>query len=137
LRCSDWVRYITAPHTTVDPLTHHLVGEPERVASGIHALDDFCVDEIAGVAYLTTHIDNTIVCVPLDPAAPDRRSSVVVVGEPFTEELVGPSSAMWGRGPREYGRVAYVATDGGETLPPPDGIIRPSQVLRIEFSADD
>jgi hypothetical protein len=43
---------------------------------------------------------------------------------------------VWGRGDGDYGHVAYVATDGGETLQPPDGIVRPAQVLRIEFDAN-
>ena len=49
----------------VDPATHTPVGQPEVVAADITA-DDFCLDENAGVAYLTTHTDNTIVRVPID-----------------------------------------------------------------------
>ena len=47
-----------------------------------------------------------------------------------------PSSAAWSRGPGDYGRVAYVTTDGGTTAPPPDGKIRPAKVLRVEFSQE-
>ncbi|MCW2652269.1 MAG: hypothetical protein JWR32_3245 [Mycobacterium sp.] len=34
--------------------------EPELVAGGIHAADEYCIAENAGVAYITTHLDNTI-----------------------------------------------------------------------------
>jgi hypothetical protein len=56
-----------------------------------------------------------------------------IVGDPFDERLVGPSSAAWGRGPSDPGRIAYVTIDGGRTAPPPDGIIRDAALLRIEF----
>jgi hypothetical protein len=115
----------------VDPVTFEAVGEPEVVAGGTMAYD-FCIDENAGVAYVTTHRENTIDRVPLQPAQHDVAHNSVV-GEPFTEQLIGPSSAAWGRGPTDYGRVAYVTTDGGTTAPPPDGIVRPARVLRVEF----
>lgn len=114
----------------VDPVTHQPVNEPEFVAGGTMA-DDFCIDENADVAYLTTHRENTIDRVPLRPGA----TRTIVAGEPFTEQLIGPSSAAWGRSPTDYGRVAYVSTDGGTTAPPPDGKIRPAQVLRVEFGS--
>jgi hypothetical protein len=47
--------------------------------------------------------------------------------------LAGPSSLVWGRGPGDHGRVAYVTTDGGVTAPPQDGIIRKSALLRAEL----
>jgi len=112
----------------VDPVTHEAAGEPELVTRGTMD-DDFCIDEDAGVAYVTTHRENTLDLVPLRPDAPRTR----LVGQPFTQQLIGPSSAAWGRGPTDYGRVAYVSTDGGTTAPPPDGRIRPAQVLRVEF----
>jgi hypothetical protein len=64
-----------------------------------------------------------------------------VAGDPFTEQLVGPSSAAWARGPADYGRIAYVTTDGGHTAveyhrPGTDGIIRPAQVVRAQFDLD-
>jgi hypothetical protein len=116
----------------VDPVTHEPAGEPEFVAGGTMA-DDFCIDEDAGVAFVTTHRENTIDRVPLEPADPSAPR-MCVAGEPFTEQLIGPSSAAWGRGPGDYGQVAYVTTDGGTTAPPPDGRIRPAKVLRVEFS---
>jgi hypothetical protein len=114
----------------VDAVTHEPADEPEFVAGGTMA-DDFCIDEDAGVAYVTTHRESTIDRVQLRPDA----ERICVAGEPFTEQLIGPSSAAWGRGPTDYGRVAYVTTDGGTTSPPPDGKTRPAQVLRVEFGA--
>jgi hypothetical protein len=115
----------------VDAATGEPADEPEFVAGGTMA-DDFCIDENAGVAYLTTHRENTIDRVPLRPGQHGAQRDIVA-GEPFTQQLVGPSSVAWGRGPNDYGRVAYVTTDGGTTAPPPDGIVRPAQLLRIEF----
>jgi sugar lactone lactonase YvrE len=114
----------------VDPQTHEPAGQPELVADGTMA-DDFCIDENAGVAYVTTHRENTIDRVPLRPGQ-HADSRDIVAGEPFTAQLVGPSSAAWGRGPQDYGHLAYVTTDGGTTQPPPDGIVRRAQVLRME-----
>jgi sugar lactone lactonase YvrE len=118
----------------VDPATHQPAGEPQFVAGGTMA-DDFCIDENAGVAYVTTHRQNTIDRVPLRPGQHGAQRDIVA-GEPFTAQLVGPSSAAWGRGHNDSGRVAYVTTDGGTTAPPPDGIVRPAQLLRIEFTVD-
>ncbi|MDR3660637.1 MAG: hypothetical protein P4L86_09610 [Mycobacterium sp.] len=115
----------------VAPQTHEPAGEPEFVAGGTMA-DDFCIDETAGVAYVTTHRENTIDRVALWPGqhAVDRD---IVAGERFTAQLVGPSSIAWGRGPNDCGHLAYVTTDGGATEPPPDGIVRRAQLLRIEL----
>jgi hypothetical protein len=123
----------------VDPATHKPVGQPEVVAADITA-DDFCLDENTAVAYLTTHTDNTIVRVPIDAGA-DGATTCVVAGDPFDEHLVGPSSAAWARGQADYGRVAYVTTDGGHTAiayhrPGSDEIIRPARVLRAQFNPE-
>jgi hypothetical protein len=114
----------------VDSKTLNAAGEPEHVAAGRMA-DDFCIDEDASVAYLTTHRENTIDIVSLDPARNSER--FVVAGEPFTEELIGPSSAAWSRRAGEYGKIAYFTTDGGTASPPPDGIRRPAKLLRVEL----
>jgi len=124
----------------VDPATHMPMGEPDVVAADM-AADDFCLDENAAVAYLTTHVDNTIVRVPIEPGA-DGATRAVVAGDPFTEGLVGPSSAAWARGPADYGRIAYVTTDGGHAAieyhrAGTDGIIRPAQVVRAHFDQDE
>jgi hypothetical protein len=121
---------------SVDPAAHTAVGEPDVVASDIGS-DDFCLDEHAGVAYLTTHIDNTIVAVPIDSGA----ARTVVAGDPFNDKLVGPSSVAWARGPADYGRIAYITTDGGHTAieyhrPGTDGIIRPAQVVLVRFDPE-
>lgn len=115
----------------VDRATHDPGGEPEFVAGGMMG-DDFCIDEEAGVAYVTTHRQNTIDRVWLDPAANDG-SRHSVAGDPFTEDLIGPSAGAWGRNPGDQGRVAYFLTDGGTKSPPPDGIVRPAKLLRVEF----
>jgi len=83
------------------------------------------------VACLTTHRQNTIDRVSLDPA---RNSGFTqsIAGDPFTEQLIGPSSAAWGRAPGDYGRVVYITTDGGTVSPPPRGA-QPAAVLRMEF----
>ena len=51
----------------VNPDTHEPAGEPELVVAGRMG-DDFCIDEDARVVYLTTHRQNTIDRVSLDPA---------------------------------------------------------------------
>lgn len=114
----------------VDPNTLDPAGCPEFIAA-IDKTDDFCVDEVSGFAYVTRHRGNTIDRVPL---APGHGSEVRhIVGDPFDERLVGPSSAAWGRGPTDQGRVAYVTLDGGRTAPPPDGIVRDAALLRVEL----
>lgn len=115
----------------VDPKTLQPVGDPERVAGG-HQWDDFDIDENAGVAYITTHRDNTIERVPLDPNT--GRAEQIVAGNPFDPQLVGPSDFAWGSTNGNYGSVAYVTSDGGYTAPPADGIIRTAKVLRAELA---
>jgi hypothetical protein len=112
--------------------TRDPAGAPELVAGGTMA-DDFCLDEDAGVAYLTTRRQNTIDRVPLQPDGNGTRQ--IVAGEPFDEQLVGPYSAAWGRRPGDYGRVAYVTTDGGLIAPPTDDLVRPARLLRAELPA--
>jgi hypothetical protein len=94
--------------------------------------DDFCLDEDAGVAYVTTHRENTIDRVPLQPGS----ARLIVAGDPFDDQLVGPSSAAWGRRPGDYGRIVYVTSDGGLVAPPPDGIVRPPKLLRADLPAN-
>jgi hypothetical protein len=114
----------------VDSGTHEPAGAPEFVAGGTMA-DDFCLDEDAGVAYVTTHRENTIDRVPLQPGGARQ----IVAGEPFNDQLTGPSSAAWGRSPGDYGRIAYVISDGGLVAPPPDGIVRLPKLLRADLPA--
>jgi hypothetical protein len=141
---TNFVYYTSTAHelfmrVAVDPVTYEPVGEPEVVAGDIGG-DDFCLDENARVGYVTTHTENTLLRVPLD-ADTGGAAPTVVAGDPFSEELVGPSSAAWARGSADYGHVAYVTTDGGHTAveyrrPGADGIIRPARVLRVQFEPD-
>ncbi len=114
----------------VDPGTGAPAQTPEFVAA-IDNCDDFCLDEDAGFAYVTRHRANTLDRVPLVP----RHGSEIrhVTGDPFDPVLIGPSSAAWRRRPGDVGRVAYATTDGGTTAPP-DGIVRPAAVLRVDLS---
>lgn len=116
----------------VDQETLEPEGLPEFVAGGRY-WDDFVLDEGAGIAYVTTHRENTIDRVVME-ADGNRRGFVVAAGHPFTELLVGPSSGAWGRAPGDYGRVAYFTTDGG-TAQPPDGVLRTAKLLRVTFPA--
>ena len=118
----------------VDPTTLDAASAPELVARG-HQWDDFAIDEHAGVAYITTHRENTIERVPLDPHS--GQAEQTVAGVPFDERLIGPSAFAWGRGLEGYGSVDYVTTDGGFTAPPPDGVVRPAKVLRIELPGSE
>jgi len=114
----------------VDPATLEAAGHAEFVAA-IDSTDDFCLDEDAGFAYVTRHRGNTLDRVPLEP----RHGSEVrhIAGDPFDPVLAGPSSAVWGRGPGDEGRVCYVTTDGGRTATPPDGVVRRASLLRLEL----
>jgi hypothetical protein len=114
----------------VDPGTHDPDGSPQLVTGGTTA-DDFCLDENAGLAYITTHQRNTIDRVPLAPGGTRQT----VAGDPFDEQLIGPSSAVWGRRPGDYGRIAYITTDGGLLAPPTDDLVRPARLLRAEVPA--
>jgi len=44
----------------MNPETLEAITEPEHVSAGLMA-DDFCIDEDAGVAYLATHRENTLI----------------------------------------------------------------------------
>jgi hypothetical protein len=114
----------------VDPRTLKPAAAPELLAKG-HLWDDFDLDQSAGVAYITTHRQNTIERVPLDPHSGQAET---VASVPFSPLLVGPSDFAWGPGPDDVGSVAYITTDGGLTAPPPDGIVRPARLLRAELS---
>lgn len=132
---SGYVYYTTTSQQMLlrvkaDPATHEPADLPEFVAGG-REWDDFLIDEDAGVAYVTTHRENTVDRVRLAHDG-NREGRTVIAGDPFTEILVGPSAAAWGRNPGEYGRIAYVSSDGG-TAVPPDGIYRTGKLLRAEL----
>ena len=72
---------------------------------------------------------------PIARVATSRSScqTCIVAGEPFVEELIGPSSGAWSRRPGEYGKIAYFISDGGTASPPPDGGRRQARLLRVEL----
>jgi len=117
----------------VDPATQEAVGLPEFVAGG-REWDDFLIDEERGLAYVTTHRENTIDRVRLEHDG-NREGRSVIVGDPFNDLVVGPSAGAWGTAPGDKGRIAYFSTDGG-TAEPPDGKYRTAKVLRVEFPTD-
>ena len=115
----------------VDPTSLEPAGEPELVVAGRMG-DDFCIDEDAGVIYLTTHRQNTIDIVSMDPGL-NSGFTQSVAGDPFTYDLIGPSAGAWGPKPGDYGRRAFFLMDGGTASPPPDGVRRPAKLLRVEL----
>ncbi len=114
----------------VDPTTFDPAGPPELLVAGRMG-DDFCIDEDDAVIYLATHRQNTIDRISMDPGD-NSGFPQSVVGDPFTEALIGPCSVAWGRAPGEYGHVAYVISDGGTASPAPGGP-RPARLQRVEF----
>lgn len=114
----------------VDPGTLEAIGSPELVVAGRMG-DDFVIDEDAQVIYLTTHRQNTIDVVSMDPGL-NSGFTQCVAGDPYNEELTGPSAGAWRRGPSDLGKVAYFMTDGGTASPPPQGPT-PAKLLRVEL----
>ena len=110
----------------VDPDSLEAKGDPELVMAGRMG-DDFCIDEDAQVIYLTTHRQNTIDVVSMDPGL-NSGFTQSVFGDPFTEELIGPSSGAWG----QQGRTAFFVTDGGTASPPPGGP-QPARLLQVDL----
>jgi hypothetical protein len=68
---------------------------PEFIAGG-RQWDDFLIDDEAGVAYVTTHRENTIDRVRLSYDG-NRDGNTVVAGDPFTDMLVGPPAGRAAR----------------------------------------
>jgi hypothetical protein len=114
----------------VDPQTLEPAADPELVVAGRMG-DDFLIDEDAAVIYLTTHRQNTIDVVSMDPGL-NSGFTQCVAGEPFNEQVTGPSAGAWRRGPGDLGRVAYFLTDGGTASPPPNGP-GTAKLLRVEL----
>jgi hypothetical protein len=81
----------------VDPKTHEAVGEPELIVAG-RMFDDFCIDEDREVLYVTTHRQNAIDRVPINPAA-NSGFTQSVAGDPHTEELIGHAAVSGGEAP--------------------------------------
>lgn len=134
---SGWLYYTSTAQglfmrVAVNRDTGDPAGTPERVASGMMG-DDFIIDERAGVAYVTTHRENTIDRVSLTPGENEgpRRS---VAGDPYIALLTGPSAAAWGRSGNDEGMVAYVTTDGGVISISPDRVLQPARLVRVDFA---
>jgi hypothetical protein len=115
----------------VNPETLEPAGSPKLVVAGRMG-DDFLIDEDAQLIYLTTHRQNTIDAVSMDPGL-NSGFTQSIAGDPYTEEMIGPSAGAWRRGPEDRGRVAYFITDGGTASLPPDGKPRPAKLLRVEL----
>lgn len=116
----------------VDPETLDPAGHPELVVAGRMG-DDFCIDEDAEALYLATHRQNTIDRVSMHPAD-NSGFTESVVGDPFTDQLIGPSGGIWGRDDGDYGRRAYFITDGGTASPPQGMVAQPAKLLRVDLS---
>ena len=114
----------------VEPHSFDPLGGPEVVGRG-RMFDDFCIDQDAGFAYLTTHRQNTIDRLSLEPSKNDG-ARISIAGDLSTPALIGPSSGRWGKGSGEYGRVAFITTDGG-TASPPEGGLQPAKLVKIEL----
>ncbi|WP_224770875.1 hypothetical protein [Pseudomonas sp. FEN] len=137
---TGWLYYTSTAQglfmrVAVDPESASAIGTPERVASGMMG-DDFCLDEESGVAYVTTHRENTIDLVSLTPSE-NNGERYSVVGNPYDERMTGPSAIAWSRSSTEQGVVAYVTTDGGVMSLKPGNVLKPAKVLRIEFFNQD
>lgn len=118
----------------VDPCSLSPVSQPELVVAGRMG-DDFFIDERSGVIYLTTHRQNTIDVVSMEPAL-NSGFTQSVAGDPYTDQMIGPSGGAWRRNPGDVGRVAFVITDGGTASPPPDGP-RPAKLMLMQFQPLD
>lgn len=116
----------------VDPQSFAGADQPQFIAGG-REWDDFIIEEVASVAFATTHREKTIDRVVLAPDG-NRRGRVAIAGDPFNELPVGPSSGARRRGDGNTGRAAYFTTDGG-TAAPPNGIYRTAKLLLVEFGA--
>ncbi len=114
----------------VNSKTLEPAGEPELVVTGRMG-DDFLIDEQAEVIYVTTHRQNTIDVVSMDPGL-NSGFTQTIAGDPFSEEMIGPSAGAWRRDPGDIGRVAYFTSDGGTASPPPDGA-KSAKLLLVEF----
>ena len=113
----------------VNPENLEPVGDPEDVTKRWMWGDDLILDEEGGVAYVTTHRQNTIERISLKTGV--RQN---VAGDPLNLDLIGPTAGSWGRDEGNAGRVAYFSTDGG-IKNPLDGVVRESRILRVEFPA--
>jgi hypothetical protein len=82
----------------VEPHTFDPEVKPEVVGRG-RMLDDFCIDQDAGFAYLTTHRQNTIDRLSLEPSKNDG-ARISIAGDPLSLAHIGPSAIHLGKGLR-------------------------------------
>ncbi len=80
--------------------------------------------------YLATHRQNATDIVSMT-AGLNSGFTQSIAGDPFNEEMIGPSAGAWRRGPGDLGRVAYFITDGGTASPLPNRA-RLAKLLRVE-----
>ncbi|QKX61761.1 uncharacterized protein TRUGW13939_08917 [Talaromyces rugulosus] len=113
----------------VNPDTLESIGDPVEVTDRWMWADDFIIDEIANVAYVTTHRQNSIEQIDLKTGA--QRTCI---GTPVRPDLLlGPTCGAWTQNPEDHGRRAYFLTEGGH-MNPYEGVFRNAKVLRVEFS---
>jgi hypothetical protein len=100
----------------VDPGSHDPAGDPEFIAGSIMA-DDLCLDEDAGVSYLTLHQQNTIERASLRSAPAPGRSSRASRSTSSSSDPLAPC-----------GDAALATTAGSRTSPPTEGWTRSRQM---------
>ena len=111
-------------------------GDVEVVAEGMQG-DDLIVDDQSTsepVAYVTTHRDNTVLGIPLDPRHQKRNTTEVSIVAKASEQddtMLGPTAGSWV--PSRAGKCAYFTTDGGLKNIPSDGLVRCATVVRMDF----
>ena len=87
---SGYVYYTTTAQqmmlrVKINPMTQEIADLPEFVAGG-REWDDFLIDAKGGVAYATTHRENTIDRVRLAHDG-NREGRTIIAGDPFTESF--------------------------------------------------
>ena len=99
-------------------------GEPGAIEVFVQpaVIDDFAIDP-AGNLYGTTHVFNSVVRI-----APDGSMTMIAQAE---QGMTGSTALAFGTG-SDCASV-YVVTNGGMTLPPPEGV-QSAEVVRLEIA---
>jgi sugar lactone lactonase YvrE len=95
-------------------------GEPEIFLHPVN-LDDFAFDQDGNV-YGTTHIYNSVVKI-----TPSRHLTIIAEAE---QGMAGSTALAFGRGEGDRTSI-YVVTNGGMSLPLPNGI-EPAKVVKLD-----